>query len=129
MADTIATISLRSKLVKIHETRRLKKSFDYLREAIARMSKVDPRNVKIDTKLSEYLMINPSKRMSKFEVKFTKDATSAKVFLAKPMPLKKAEIAKTAPSIKAEKKVEAKPAAEKKEKAPKAAKPKTEETK
>ena len=129
MADTIATISLRSRLMKIHETRRLKKSFDYLREAVARMSKIDPRDVKIDTKLSEYLMINPSKRMSKFEVKFTKDANSAKVFLAKPMPAKKAELAQTKPSVKAEKKAEAKPAVEKKEKAPKAAKPKSEEPK
>ncbi|MDE1845861.1 MAG: hypothetical protein KGH53_01090 [Candidatus Micrarchaeota archaeon] len=131
MADTIATISLRSRLVKIHESRRLRKAFDYLRESVGKMSKLDARSVKIDTKLGEYMMVNPSRRMSKLEVKITKEANGAKVFLAKPQAARKVSESLVKPAgTKSEKKVEAKatakPAAQKKEKA---AKPKTEEAK
>ncbi len=81
MADTIATISLRKRLVRISTTRRRKKSIDYLRESVAKISKVDPGRVKLDRGINHFMLVNSAKRMSRIEVRLAKDANSVKVSL------------------------------------------------
>jgi len=126
MADTTATISLRKRLVKIHEPRRRKMAIKYLREAVGKIAKVTVDNVKIDQSLAQFMMINTGIRMSKLEIKITKDANKAIVSLQKPVVVttKKVEEKKPAASAGAKKEVkaESKPAAAKptkKEAAPK----------
>ncbi|MDE1828369.1 MAG: hypothetical protein KGH65_04370 [Candidatus Micrarchaeota archaeon] len=115
MADTTATISLRKRLVKIHEPRRRKMAIKYLREAVSKISKVTAENVRIDQTLAQFMMINTGIRMSKLEIKITKDANKATVSLQNPpkVTVKPVEAKKSAAPAtkKAEAKTEAKPAA------------------
>lgn len=130
MADMLATITLRSKLVSIREPRRLGKSFDYLKQAVARLSKVPIADVMIDRKLNEYMMHNASRRMARVEVKISKDGSKTKVMLAKPLEEKKyvAPVKETKPKQESkqttaapkEEKPKAQKAAPKAPKAPKA---------
>ncbi|MGI0141428.1 MAG: hypothetical protein ACREBF_02125 [Candidatus Micrarchaeales archaeon] len=110
MADTIVTISLRKRLVKIHETRRRKMAINYLRQSIAKISKVDEGNVRINADLNEFMTIHSGKNMSRLELKITKDANKATVSLLNP-------VKKTAPvqEVKKETKPAAKKTEEKKE--------------
>ncbi len=71
------TVALRKKLVKIHTTRRLKKSIDYLREDIARHAKVSPKSVKLSMELSYYMVDRVSRNMS--PVKITVDKVDGMV--------------------------------------------------
>ncbi|MDE1825874.1 MAG: hypothetical protein KGH61_05295 [Candidatus Micrarchaeota archaeon] len=84
MTDLVARITMRSRLVAIHEPRRRAKSMDYLKESVARLTKSDVGAIKIDSKLNEFLMMSPARRMKGIEVKITKDANSVKVFLLNP---------------------------------------------
>ncbi|MDE1850632.1 MAG: hypothetical protein KGH54_02445 [Candidatus Micrarchaeota archaeon] len=131
MADIAATISLRKRLVKIHEPRRRKMAIKYLREAVGKISKVTADNVRIDQSLAQFMMINTGIRMSRLEIKITKDANKATVSLLNPpkVTVKPVEAKKSAAPAakKAEAKTESKPAAAPKPK--KAAAPKKEEAK
>lgn len=126
MADTTATISLRKRLVKIHEPRRRKMAIKYLREAVSKISKVGTENVRIDQTLAQFMMINTGIRMSKLEIKITKDANKATVSLLNPpkVTVKPVEAKKSAAAPAAKNAAEAKPAAPKPKKA---AAPKREE--
>ncbi|MDE1856295.1 MAG: hypothetical protein KGH49_03625 [Candidatus Micrarchaeota archaeon] len=114
MADTIATISLRRKLVRIHTSRRMAKSMDYLKESVARLSKVTPQNVKLDKSVNNFMQMHSIGRMSRIEVKLVKDANSVKVSMLNqkamaPAPAPAKVAAKEAkPAKKAEAKTEAK---------------------
>ncbi len=97
MAGVARTIRLRKKLVKIHTTRRLKKSVDYLREDIARHAKADISTVKFSSDLNGYLMTKVAMRMRPVKVIVEKTADRVNVDLAPELKRKpKAVIAKKA---------------------------------
>ncbi len=81
MADIIMTISLRKKLVRLNEPKRRNKTVIYLREHVARLSKVDVSAVKIDGKLNNQIMLKYGKSMERIRVKVSKDAGLVKVSL------------------------------------------------
>ena len=131
MADLVTRITMRKRLVAIHEPRRRAKSMDYLKESVARLTKSDVGMVKIDAKLNEFMMLSPARRMKGIEVKISKDANSIKVSLLNAQaqkPQAKSETAKQQPAAhkaaepkKLEAKKEAGKPAAAEEKAPKPA--------
>ncbi|MDE1762345.1 MAG: hypothetical protein KGH59_03780 [Candidatus Micrarchaeota archaeon] len=116
MAETITKISLRRKLVKIHEPRRKGALISYLRQSIARSAKVEESAVKIDRSLNEYLL-RTSNPMARLELKVTKEANGAKVSLAKAPTVQSAVAPATKPAAAAPKKAEQKKEAKQEKKA------------
>jgi ribosomal protein L31E len=84
MADTIVTIRVRKRLVRISRARRTRKALDYVRESVAKISRVDPSSVRVDAKLNRFVMLRVARRMSAVKVKITKDGDLAKVALWEP---------------------------------------------
>ena len=76
------TIALRKKLVKIHESRRLKKAVSYLKDDIARHTKSDVGSIRFTGELNGYLMQEVAKKMAKVSVVINKDAGLVKVDLS-----------------------------------------------
>ena len=76
------TIALRKKLVKIHESRRLKKAVSYLKDDIARHTKSDVNSIRFTGELNGYLMQEVAKQMAKVSVVINKDAGLVKVDLS-----------------------------------------------
>ncbi len=76
------TIALRKKLVKIHESRRLKKAVSYLKDDIARHTKSDVNSIRFTGELNGYLMQEVAKQMSRVSVVINKDAGLVKVDLS-----------------------------------------------
>ncbi len=74
MAVTTITVRLRNKLVKIHESRRHKKTISYLRQHIARHFKSKPESIKISQKLNEYLEANSYNRYKPITITINKTA-------------------------------------------------------
>lgn len=111
------TVNLRPKLVKIHSSRRLKKSIDYMREHIARHTKSDPEAVKLSSELNRYMLLNVSRRMVRVKVNYEKAGGNVKVDLADELK-KKAPAKAEEPKGKTEKKEEM----QKKDNVPKPAK-------
>lgn len=109
MADTQITLRLRNKLVKIHESRRHKKTISYLKDLIARHTKSDPSQISLSMKLNEYLEANTSNRYKPITLSLNK----ADGFVRASLPNEAKPV---------EKKVEAKPAVEKKAEAKPASK-------
>ena len=79
MANTTAktttstiTIKLRNKLVKIHESRRHRKTISYLREQISRHFKSPADSIKISQRLNEYLEANRSNRLKPITINISK---------------------------------------------------------
>ena len=89
------TIALRKKLVKIHETRRLKKAVSYLKEDIAKHTKTDYDSIKLSPELNSYLLQDVAKHMSKVSVVITKDANVTKVDLSPELKKTKQKPVKT----------------------------------
>lgn len=75
------TVALRRRLVKIHESRRLKKAVSYLKEDIARHTKSNYDSIRLTGELNGYLMHEVAKHMSNVSVVITKDAEMVKVDL------------------------------------------------
>ncbi len=72
MAARVITISLRKKLVKIHESRRHGKAISYLREEIARHTNSSPDSVKINQNLNEHIGANTLNRYAPIKVSVNK---------------------------------------------------------
>lgn len=77
----LRTVALRRKLVKIHESRRLKKAISYFKEDIARHTKSNYDSIRLTGELNGYLMHNVAKNMSNVSVVINKDAGLVKVDL------------------------------------------------
>ncbi|MCL5008294.1 MAG: hypothetical protein M1156_00165 [Candidatus Marsarchaeota archaeon] len=89
MATTITrTVSLRKRLVRIHTTRRLKKSVDYLREDIARHAKVNVSAVKLSQELGSYVVSRVSRRMVPVKITVEKSGDIVKADLAQELKRK-----------------------------------------
>ncbi len=76
------TISLRKRLVRIHETRRRKASVNYLRQEIARHSKVDADAVKLGMDVNEYLIRNVAVNMKPVMLNLEKSPAGVTAHLA-----------------------------------------------
>ncbi len=75
------TFALRKKLVKIHESRRLKRAVSYLKEDIARYTKSDYDSIRLSGELNGYLMQDVAKKMLPVTIVITKEADYVKVDL------------------------------------------------
>ncbi|MEM0201308.1 MAG: hypothetical protein QXD23_02785 [Candidatus Micrarchaeaceae archaeon] len=75
------TIALRKKLVKIHESRRLKRAVTYLKEDIARYTKSDYDSIRLSGELNGYLMQDVAKKMLPVTIVITKEGEIVKVDL------------------------------------------------
>lgn len=75
------TIALRKKLVKIHESRRLKRAVSYLKEDIARYTKSNYDSIRLSGELNGYLMQDVAKKMLPVTIVITKEADYVKVDL------------------------------------------------
>lgn len=74
-------ISLRKRLSRIHETRRLRKATDYLRERVSKLAKVSPEKVKVHKDLNNMIVKRAGKNMSDIYVDIVRenDAVTAKL--------------------------------------------------
>ena len=102
--STSRTVRLRKKLVKIHRSRRLKKSIDYLREDVARHSKSDVKSVKLSMDLAAYVVAKVSRGMSPVKITVERSGDLVKVDLAPELKRKMPE-----PKKAEQKKPDAKP--------------------
>lgn len=82
------TVSLRKKLVKIHTTRRLKKSLDYLREDVARHAKADISAVRISADLNNYIVSKTSRNMNALHITVSREGGLVKADLAQELKRK-----------------------------------------
>ncbi|MCL5427887.1 MAG: hypothetical protein M1321_01770 [Candidatus Marsarchaeota archaeon] len=76
------TIRLRKRLVRIHMSRRRKKSVDYVREDIARHAKAGAGSVKMSKDLNNYLVDKVARSMSPVRVTVERDGDIVKADLA-----------------------------------------------
>ncbi len=82
------TIRLRNKLVKIHESRRLKKSIDYLREDVARHAKVSVSDISLSKDLNAYVMYRVARKMVPVRIVVEKDGNKVNVDLSQELKKK-----------------------------------------
>ena len=89
---TARTIRLRKRLVKIHESRRLRKSIDYLREDIARHAKADVSSVRLSRELSAYVVDKVARHMSPVSITVESDGGTVKADLSQELKRKPAPV-------------------------------------
>jgi len=79
LADIIATIGFRKKLIALHRSRRRAAAINYMRIRAAKIAKVEPSEVKIDPELNRILMLNAIGSTSNIKVSISASAGKAEV--------------------------------------------------
>ena len=79
MADIIATIGFRKKLIALHRSRRRAAAINYMRIRAAKIAKVEPSEVRIDPELNRILMLNAIGSTSNIKVSISASAGKAEV--------------------------------------------------
>ena len=108
-AQTTITIKLRNKLVKIHASRRHRKTISYMREHIAKHFKTSSDLVKISQKLNEYMEANNSNKFKPITVSINRADGFVKAALLGERPIEKITDKKTAASTTAKSESKATP--------------------
>ena len=125
MVDTKVSISLRHRLVKIHETRRLGKTPGYLKERVAKLANVPVENVRLSDEVNRLVMLHLSRKMRRAEFIISKEAGKVVVKLPKTEKpqAKAAEVKQAAASAKPVQPAKALPAAQPQQKSVRAEQP------
>jgi ribosomal protein L31E len=79
LADIIATIGFRKKLIALHRSRRRAAAINYMRIRAAKIAKVEPSEVRIDPELNRILMLNAIGSASNIKVSISASAGKAEV--------------------------------------------------
>ncbi|MGC8496195.1 MAG: hypothetical protein ACP5RM_01850 [Candidatus Micrarchaeia archaeon] len=95
MATRLITINIRKYLVEQPRTKRIRKAVKFIRQRIARLSKVSEDNVKMSRELNEYIFKRAAKSMTPVKVNVSIENNIANATLYKEVKKEQEQVQKS----------------------------------